>query len=287
MDDTFKFEDDLFEERALSIKKDIPYSPLCSGNLEFLKAHDVESQKAACNWFYLHGRYNECLEQADLLLSAHAEDVGGFVKKSYLDCKIRCCLRLGARDSLASLLSEHALAIVSREDLLSHFVLHQDYSRQTGDNRTLLRILQYLILFLPLGCVSEKFHQERSVPPCQMAWWSQIADLWTKVQNSPIQYYPPWFTTVARVFASLTATETCIKSGSVDTIVNHCPKEPYENLARQILLQCSSEVALEVGATFPASDCPLCIDLEGAARLARIFYERYVAPFETVLRTEC
>lgn len=283
MDDFFQFEDDLFEKRKPSKVADIQYNPTCSGDLSFLSRPDVESQKAACDWLYLHGRYADCLNQADRLLKAHAEDVSGFIKKSYLDCKIRCCLRLRMYDSLTQLLLQHALAVASKEDLLNHFVLHQDCSCRTGDRHTTLQVLQYLILFLPLGCVFEKSHQERPLSPCQTVWWSQVADLWTKVGHCSVEYYPSWFTGVARVFATLTTSHTHNKSEPVGALDNH---RKAEDIARQILLRYSSETPLEDSDVFPTNDCPLCTDQKQSDRLARIFYDRFVSPFEKLFQTD-
>ncbi|VDP88284.1 unnamed protein product [Echinostoma caproni] len=127
MDGDFQFEDDLFEESKTSFRpEDVQYIAKCSGTLAFLNAPDAESQKAACDWLYLHGRYAECMRLADQLLGSeihyslahfvvdsHVDDVGGFLKKAYIDCK--------------------ASAIVSKEDLISHFLLHRDCSRQKKD----------------------------------------------------------------------------------------------------------------------------------------------------------
>ncbi|OON14699.1 hypothetical protein X801_09508, partial [Opisthorchis viverrini] len=251
MDNPLCFDDDIFvETNSKGSLAEKVFRPKCVGGHG--NSSDPESLKILCDWLYLNKQFDQCLTVARNLLDS-APSSGGFCIKFYVECCIRCCLKLKTLDVIPVLLRQHNLATVSLEDSINHLRLHMDYAREINSHYDILRLLQCFILALPYTFTLEV---DARLPCIQSLWWQELAFLWTHACNEfP---YSPWFSNVADLFARLTVSQADQLEWNPDVLDKHAANE-CKTIAQGILKKLRHpDDANEQSATPVVNECPVC-----------------------------
>ncbi|KAF7257425.1 hypothetical protein EG68_05369 [Paragonimus skrjabini miyazakii] len=303
------FDDSLFEDlrKSDSHRNNAPFVPNCLDDLvtsaaltysfqSFLSVSDEESLKATCDWLYLNGQYARCLNVVENLLE-NLSSTGGFMTKAYAEYAIKCHMKLKQLERVPKLLLTHVgihvrvsyltllqeLSVTSLEDHICHLCLHLDSVRLVGSSQDVVCLLQCLLLVFPTNpSMATGCH----VPSVQSAWWHELSISWNEVLSVAhvVQTFPPWFATLAELFAQLT-------DHAQDVHITWNPPELSETqitnclvVARDILAKSRLRETLERPSQASAvHQCPVCAksltDRSPYAETNRLFYETFVSPF--------
>jgi len=133
-------------------------------------ADNLISHKYRGDRFYLQGYYESALVEYNASILASPDGPAGILRDT-IESKIRCLIKLGKFIDIETDLKKLQSLVISLHHQLSFLYLHLTISELSGEEQTMIIVLQCLLSILPLSA----------------NFWLKLANIFQKKLETPLQ----------------------------------------------------------------------------------------------------